>query len=476
MAEHQTYIRGDFQTPDALAAEVWASLGVLEGVAVVEPTVGNGAFLRTAPASLLGCPWFCRDLNDAYVRQALEVARSRGIEEARVEHADAFDLSAECFVGLDREQPILAVGNPPWVTSAGQASFEVRNLPKKTNGEFGLAGLDALTGMANFDIAEAILLRLLSALADFHDVRLAFLVKRSVAMKLGRRLLGRASELSFARVDAKTHFGASVDAGLFVSRLRSDRSQVASHIDVAEALGGEPTRRAGFQDGRFVEDLESHATSVHLEADDTVPWRQGVKHDVAKILELIPTGDGGLLNGLGESVIVEPDVLCPLYKSSDVANGRQPRRVFPLFQNDLSGPISDLASRWPLLAEYLARHEDVFASRRSRIYAGKPPFSIFGVGSYTLAPWKVVVSGFYSTPRFRVLGPSPAGRPALVDDTCYLLPFETEAEAHTVANYLNSAGPQKLIRALSDDGAKRPITKALLSRVEIPLSPVESCV
>jgi hypothetical protein len=474
VAKPTSYIHGDFQTPPGLAAEVWSSLGDLRDIdAVIEPTVGAGAFLRSAPLSLLECRWICLDLNPEYVNQARDVAESRGFTNARIAHADAFDLSKERLAGLDLERPLLAIGNPPWVTSSGQGGYAVQNLPEKSNARFGLAGFDAMTGKANFDIAEAVLLRVLDAVADFHDVRIAFLVKRSVAMKLARRLLGSASELSFSRIDAMAHFSAAVDAGLFVSRLSSAQTLAAPHVDIAAELGGQPVRRAGFRNKRFVEDLDSHAMSAHLEAPNPVPWRQGVKHDVAKILELIPT-DGKLMNGFGEEVLVEADVLCPLYKSSDIANGRGPRRLFPLFQVNLSGPVSDLSSRWPLLADYLARHETAFTARRSRIYSGKPPFSIFGVGQYTFAPWKVVVSGLYSTARFRVIGPSSTGHPSLVDDTCYLLPFEEEGEARAVADHLNDVETQQLFHALIDNGAKRPITKALLSRIEIPVWPAES--
>lgn len=465
-------IRGDFQTPVRLAEEVWTSLGDLADIgAVVEPTVGTGAFLESAPKHLRARPWRCADLEPEYVCWARAVADRRGFKDTRIECANAFDLPSELFAGLDRERPLLAIGNPPWVTSSGQGGSAVRNLPVKSNADFGLAGLDAMTGKANFDIAEAILLRLLAAVAEFRDVRIAFLVKRTVAMKLCRRLLGSASELSFARINAATHFDVSVDAGLFVAR--SGGAPIADHVDVSEALDAGPTRRAGFCNGRFVEDLDAHGEAAHLEAADPVPWRQGIKHDVAKILELIPTEEG-LKNGLGEVVDIEEEPLCPFYKGSDVANGRDPRRLFPLFQADLSGPLADLGRRWPKLADYLARHEAAFSARRSRIYKGKPAFSVFGIGSYTLAPWKVVVSGLYSTANFRVVGPSESGSPALVDDTCYLLPYDDEGNARRVAAHLNDHGPQGLIGSLMDRGAKRPITKALLSRIEVPVKPREN--
>lgn len=50
------------------------------------------------------------------------------------------------------------------------------------------------------------------------------------------------------------------------------------------------------------------------------------------------------------------------------------------------------------------------------IYRGKPRFSVFGVGDYTFAPWKVAVSGFYQVPRFVKVGPM-GGKPVVFDDT-----------------------------------------------------------
>ncbi len=38
---------------------------------------------------------------------------------------------------------------------------------------------------------------------------------------------------------------------------------------------------------------------------------------------------------------------------------------------------------------YLERHGARLARRRSSIYKGRPPFSIFGIGDYSFQPWKV---------------------------------------------------------------------------------------
>ena len=196
-------------------------------------------------------------------------------------------------------------------------------------------------------------------------------------------------------------------------------------------------------------------------------WRQGIKHDLARILELRATSEG-VANGLGEPVDVEADALCPFYKSSDLAAGRDAGRLFPLYQIDLTGPIPNLATRWPKLEGYLRAHLSGFAARKSSIYRGKPDFMLFGVGDYTCAPFKVAVSGFYKEPRFRVLRPDHEGHPPLVDDTCYLLPFDQQDEAEDMAAYLNGRQVQALLAAISDRSAKRPYTKDVLSRIASP--------
>jgi hypothetical protein len=93
---------------------------------------------------------------------------------------------------------------------------------------------------------------------------------------------------------------------------------------------------------------------------------------------------------------------------------------------------------------------------------------LFGVGPYTLAPFKVAVSGFYKDPRFTLLCPDDLGRPPLVDDTCYVLPFETRTDAEAMAEYLNGDQVKGLLRSIADQTAKRPYTKDVLGRIADP--------
>jgi hypothetical protein len=222
---------------------------------------------------------------------------------------------------------------------------------------------------------------------------------------------------------------------------------------------------------RFIEDLARYDQSKWIEATpgDGLIWRQGIKHDAARVLEL-KVADGSLVNGLGVRAEIEDDALCPFFKSSDLASNRVASRRFPLYQHDLSGPLPDLAQRWPKLHEYLYAHRDRFRARGSSIYRGKDDFMLFGVGSYTLAPFKVAVSGFYKEPCFRVLDPDENSRPPLVDDTCYMLPFDDRANAEAVASYLNGRSVQSFLASIADRTAKRPYTKEILGRIAVPPS------
>ena len=463
---------GDFQTPPDLAAEVWGEID-LDGVdLIIEPTIGLGGFARAAPADAVAREWLAWDVNSSYVEAARGVFVERGIVGS-VEVLDIFDLAPQTLAREVAGKVVLAVGNPPWVTNAGQghlAGHAGQNLPAKNN-RFGLKGLDALTGKANFDIAEAILLALIDSFGAAKEVRLAFLVKRSVATKLARQLLGREGVISarFSSIDARKSFGAAVEAGLFSLTIIPNDRRVESTMDIRREIGSEASSAAGFLGGIFVEDIHAYAEAENIEAHSGqhLGWRQGLKHDLSKVLELRRT-DGGFQNGFGEDVEVEPDIMAPLFKSSDLANGREARRWFPLYQTDLSGPFVDLADSRPKLSAYLNAHRDKFDARRSRIYRDKPPFMLFGVGEYTVAPFKVAVSGFYSEPVFRLLEPAPDGNPPLVDDTCYILPFWQRDAAEEMLSYLESGAVQGFLRAVADRTAKRPYTKAVLGRIRDP--------
>ncbi len=437
--------RGDWQTPPALASKVVEHIRRVAARTVIEPTCGDGAFLGAADevfprAELLGF-----EIDAGHVQRA-RIAAPR----ARVVEADFF-ATDWARVAADAAEPILVVGNPPWVTSSVLGAIGGANLPAKSNFKR-LRGLEARTGAANFDVSEWMILRLLEALRG-RDATLAMLCKTAVA----RRVIERAPDLAgeLRRIDAMRWFDASVDAALFVveTRPRTRGWAVYESLDARA-----PSSRVANAPGGLVADARAHARTSHLDGRCDPEWRSGIKHDCAKVMEL----DERLANGFGEIVDIEAEVVFPLLKSSDVANGRAPRRAVIVPQRALA----DDTPLPPRARAYLARHRALFDARKSSVYEGRPPFAVFGVGDYSFAPWKVAVSGLYKRLAFTVVGPE-RGRPVMLDDTCYFLPFDDERPARRAARALQSP----LARAWFDARVfwedKRPIRKSILQRLDL---------
>jgi hypothetical protein len=135
-------------------------------------------------------------------------------------------------------------------------------------------------------------------------------------------------------------------------------------------------------------------------------------------------------------------------------------------QKELGADTTDLALRAPNLWKYLSSHEDVFLARKSSIYEGRAPFSMFGIGDYSFTDYKVAVSGMYKTIRFRVVGPYE-GKPVLFDDTCYLAPCSSAEQACILAALLNDPACLSFVNSLIFLDSKRPITKKVLQRLDL---------
>lgn len=466
--ERDVWQYGDFQTPPELARAVCAVLarrGIAPG-AVVEPTCGRGAFLMAAverfpdARRVLGV-----EINPAYVEEARKCAGDR----ARVESGDFFRIDWEAVLSGD-PGPWLVLGNPPWVTNAELGLLGSANLPVKSNFQ-GHKGLDALTGKANFDISEWMLLNHLEWLRE-RSGWIAMLVKASVARKLLRQAWRRGDPVgraSIHKVDAMRHFGAAVEACLLVLPVSiGERSQ---DCDVFADIGAEvPDSTIGLHDEVLVSDVQSYLRHRDLIGPNGhYVWRSGVKHDCSKVMELAAGADGSLTNGLGESVDLEPDIVFPLLKSSDVSKGRIRRDRFMIVtQREIGEDTTGLADTVPGTWRYLVDHADRLDARGSVIYRGKPRFSVFGVGAYTFAPWKVAISGFYKSLNFMKVGPVD-GKPVVMDDTVYFLPCRSEAEADFILTLVRSRPFTGLLAAMMFRDEKRPVTAELLRRVSLEL-------
>jgi hypothetical protein len=464
-AELSARQRGDFQTPEGLARQVWSSINVSDFDLVIEPTFGLGSFLATVPgeceAEIVG--W---EIKEHYYR----VVRARMADRAqRLLCGDVFNVSAQDIPAGSR---VLVIGNPPWVTNSEQSALGGQNTGNKKNLK-SLNGLEAMTGKANFDISEAIILHFISLLRGRAVVQFAMLGKFTVLRNLIQFIGGEPNVggFEFHRIDAGKHFSAAVDAGLIKFTVGGRRSGQL-RCPIYDGVGGRQVGEIGMVGKHLIYDLERYEKTRFMEHKGLrqYTWRQGIKHDLSDVLELREC-EGGFVNRRGEQVDVEPEIIYRLYKSSDLFHGRNARYVVPVYQRDLQDTLEDLPVRCPRLYRYLSSHRGAFDARKSRIYKNKNSFTMFGIGAYTHQRYKVAIGALYTSPVFRLL--EPDGHPVVVDDTGYMIATDNRKEAAYIATVLNLNCTKDFLLSVSNPTDKRRYSKDVLDRVLIP--PAETC-
>jgi hypothetical protein len=179
-------------------------------------------------------------------------------------------------------------------------------------------------------------------------------------------------------------------------------------------------------------------------------------------------------NGFGEVVELESEFVYPMLKGSEVTTGRnkQPLRWMLVTQKAIGEDTAMIRQKAPVTWAYLERHADRLDRRASSIYRGRPRFSVFGVGDYTFSPWKVAISGFSKRLGFTVVA-SVAGKPIVLDDTCYFVSCQSKEEAHFVASLFNSVPARDFLSAYIFWDAKRPITIEVLRRLNVRTLSIE---
>jgi hypothetical protein len=462
---------GDFQTPPGLVAAVLDSPALRGGAwtRLLEPTCGRGHFLAGAIARLPGLAEVVGiELQAEHYLAACEALGDAPGPAVRLRQGSVFDVDLGRDLAWRDTGPLLVLGNPPWVTSAELGALGGDNVPRKQNFK-ALRGLEAITGSANFDLAETVLLKVVGELAHERPT-VAMLCKTAVARAVIRHAHAAGLPIARAsvhRIDAMAWFKAGVDACLFVLHIDPDAAPWDFQVPVYPTLvAPEPASVFGMVDGQFVADVTRYRATAFADGACPLVWRQGLKHDAVAVMELRRDANGALLNKHGEVVDVEADFVFPLMKSSMLYGTGHASRAVLVTQRALREDTRRLAEVAPRLWAYLERHQSAFAARKSAIYRNQPPFAMFGVGDYAFAPYKVAVSGLYKVPRFRVLGPVD-GRPVMVDDTCYFVPCASAEQAALVGALLNHPTCSDLIGALAFRDAMRPITKKLLQRLDL---------
>ncbi len=463
-------ILGDFQTPLALAEQVVHILKQrgTHWTRVLEPTCGLGNFIH---AVIQQCPDIQEiigiEIQEVYVQQAVSIPSSAA--QPHILHQSIFDIDILRDIAWVSSGHLLIIGNPPWVTNAMQGALEADNLPVKTNLKQ-LKGIDAITGKANFDIAEFIWIKLLHDLRDT-PATIAFLCKTSVA----RNVLNYAhqcrlpiSKADMYMIDAKKWFNAAVDACLFVVDINQAVADYFANM-FDNLTDEQPRTKMGFIQNQLIANINDFETFRFMHGQSDFEWRQGVKHDAAKVMELQRVGDTWQ-NHYGEIVDIENEYIYPLIKSSYVKPhyAAQFEQGVIITQNHPGQDTAHLKTTAPRLWQYLTKHQTIFSARKSSIYRNHAAFSMFGIGDYTFASYKVMVSGFYKTPYFLPVMPIKQ-RPVVCDDTCYLLPFDDPLLVVLLAAALNHPDTLRFLKSIVFEDSKRPITKTILNQLNLQM-------
>lgn len=462
---------GDFQTPIELAREVCSVLhqqGV-SPMSILEPTCGKGSFIMAAlerfPSvrNAVGI-----DINSDYIR----IVRS-SIEKSS-QAVGPIQLVSKNFFDVDwghtlesLPDPLLVIGNPPWITNAELGRIGSGNLPNKSNFQ-NHRGIDAITGKSNFDISEWMLSRLIEWITD-RDATLAMLCKTTVARKVIHRAWKNVNQLGRSHIyhiEASKYFNAAVDTCLLVVSTTKSRGIFDCQV-YGSLRDTSPSVTIGYRRNRLVANIAYFEHWNHLEGKQRYQWRSGVKHDCAKVMEFRREADG-YRNGFGELVDLEDEYLYPMFKSSEISNGPvpQPSRWMLVPQQVMGESTRQIRQLAPKTWQYLQAHAQQLDNRASSIYRNRPRFAVFGVGDYSFAPWKIAISGFYKKLDFKVVG-SCGKKSVVLDDTCYFIACKSEREASFICELLNSDIAKEFFSAFIFWDEKRPITVRLLKRLDL---------
>jgi hypothetical protein len=144
---------------------------------------------------------------------------------------------------------------------------------------------------------------------------------------------------------------------------------------------------------------------------------------------------------------VEPDLLYPLLRGRDVRRWRSvPSACLILTQNPQTRqgiPEAEMRRKWPKTYAYLKRFEKSLRERsgyRKYFEPSDPFYSMYNVGPYTLAKWKVVWREQSARFQAAVVGPGHDDRAVLPDHKLMLIACDGRRhEAYYIAGALNSS-------------------------------------
>ncbi|MDH5401044.1 MAG: SAM-dependent methyltransferase [Candidatus Heimdallarchaeota archaeon] len=462
---------GDFQTPQSLTDAICQHFSLkIFPKTIIEPTCGIGNFV------LSGLKYFqtlnkimAYDINENYIQKTVTRVKKLviGKENCKIniQPANFYQLDWSKIL-IQAEEPILLIGNLPWITNSELSQFQGLNLPEKANFEKEL-GIHAIMGNSNFDISEWMISTILDSINQ-KKTFLIFICKTNVARKILRKIWTENKinvVANIYKINARKLFSIAVDACIFELSISNQLENKS--CNVYNNLGNDVIEKWGLHFNKIIRniDLFLQSYTYYSRKNQEIKWRSGVKHNCRKILELYKK-NGQLYNLLGEKVDIEDTYLFPYMKSSCLQKEDViPRKWIIITQKSPSDNTEHISNVAPKTWDYLIKHEEYFTNRKSRVFK-KTKFSIFGVGDYTFKSWKIAISSMYKQIKFVKLGVYE-DKPIVLDDTCYFLSFQDEQQADNMLKHLNSSEIHSLLDAMTFWDDKRPIKINTLKHLKL---------
>jgi len=434
------------------------------------------------------------------------------------------------FMPLFLDQCDYVAGNPPWINwESLPPGYREQSMPLwQEYGLFVHSGMDTILGKGKKDIST--LMTYVAADRYLRDGgKLGFVITQSVWKTAGAgqgfrrfRLKQDGAHLRVLHVDdmscLQVFEGASTRTSVFVLQKGQPTSYPVSYTfwkktaagrldydSTLEEVTAQTRRLEFFAIPVDAADLTSAWLTARRKALDAVrkvlgqsdyaahagvtTWANGVFW--LETVEKRPDGlvvmrnvtEGAKREVEQVTVELESDLLYPLLRESDLRRwyARPVLTILMVQDSDTRRGIDELTvqRRWPKTWTYLKRFEAPLRQRsgflryftrqdkRGQVVETGPFYSMFNIGDYTFAPWKVVWPNMGDRLDAAVVS-EHEGKVVIPQHIVTVLSLQSSEEAHYVAAVVNSLPFQFSAHSYSQSGGKSFATPQILENVRIP--------
>ncbi|MBI2861253.1 MAG: SAM-dependent DNA methyltransferase, partial [Chloroflexi bacterium] len=266
-------------------------------------------------------------------------------------------------------------------------------------------------------------------------------------------------------------------------RLRFDAQPVDERDPTSPWLTARPKALKAIRKVLGRSDYQAHE-GVNTGGANGVYWMEIVlkRPDGLVVVRNITEGAKIKVEEVAEAI--EPDLLYPLLRGRDVQRWRAEPSALLLLTHEpgmrLNAiPENEMQERSPRTYGYLKRFERVLRERAAfkryftrpakagSIVETGPFYSMFDVGDYTFAPWKVVWPWIAGGVRSAVVG-SNDGKRVVPEHNAFLVGCENEHEASYICALMNSSPGDLTVRSFFSTGGGGIGSPVVLENIRIP--------